>query len=95
MEFFSTRLKQLRKDRNMKQEQVARLVGVNKSAISAYENDLRKPSYRVLVRLSNLYGVSTDYLLGKINSRSVDVSGLSERDIEIVCRLIAEMANIL
>lgn len=95
MEFFSTRLKQLRKDRNMKQEQVAKLVGVNKSAISAYENDLRKPSYRVLVRLSNLYGVSTDYLLGKINSRSVDVSGLSERDIEIVCRLIAEMANIL
>lgn len=95
MEFFSTRLKQLRKDRNLKQEQVARLVGVNKSAVSAYENDLRKPSYSVLVKLSNLYGVSTDYLLGKVNNRSVDVSGLSERDVKIICKLIAEMANIL
>lgn len=37
----SIRLRQLRLDKHLKQEQVADLIGVTKSAISAYENDLR------------------------------------------------------
>ena len=53
----SVRLKQLRLDKQLRQEQVARLVGVSKGAISAYETDIRQPSYDVLIRLANLYRV--------------------------------------
>jgi len=61
----SVRLRQLRLDKRLRQDQVARLVGVSKGAISAYETDIRQPSYDVLIRLANLYRVSTDYLLGR------------------------------
>ena len=50
----SVRLRQLRLDKRLRQDQVARLVGVSKGAISAYETDIRQPSYDVLIRLANL-----------------------------------------
>ena len=75
---FSTRLRELRQSKGLRQEQVAKLIGVNKSAISTYENDIRQPSFEILVRLANLYRVSTDYLLGQTNTRSVDLSELTE-----------------
>ncbi len=87
----STRLKQLRLDKRLRQEQVARLVGVSKGAISAYETDIRQPSYDVLIRLANLYRVSTDYLLGRTDDRSLDISGLTAHEAAIVSELVASM----
>lgn len=62
----SEQLRQLRTSRNFSQGQIADAVGVSRSAISAYENSIRQPSYDILVQLARLYGVSTDYLLGYI-----------------------------
>lgn len=87
----STRLKQLRLDKRLRQEQVARLVGVSKGAISAYETDIRQPSYDVLIRLANLYRVSTDYLLGRTDNRSLDISDLTAHEAAIVSELVASM----
>ena len=39
----STRLKELRQSKNLRQEQVAKLIYVDKSTISAYENNIRQP----------------------------------------------------
>ena len=89
----STRLKQLRQDKRLRQDQVAALIGVNKSAISSYENNMRQPSYDILVRLADLYRVSTDYLLGRTNSRTLDISGLSETEAAIVSELVAGMTR--
>ena len=90
---FSTRLRELRMNKGLRQEQVAKLIGVNKSAISTYENDTRQPSFEILVRLANLYRVSTDYLLGQTNSRSVDLSGLSEQEAALVCGLVETLTK--
>lgn len=87
----SVRLRQLRLDKRLRQDQVARLVGVSKGAISAYETDIRQPSYDVLIRLANLYRVSTDYLLGRTDDRTLDISGLSAREVAIVSELVASM----
>lgn len=89
----STKLKQLRQDKRLRQDQVAALIGVKKSAVSLYENDMRQPSYDVLVRLADLYRVSTDYLLGRTSSRMLDVSGLSETEAALVSELVAEMTR--
>lgn len=90
---FSTRLRELRLNKGLRQEQVAKLIGVNKNAISTYENDTRQPSFEILVRLANLYRVSTDYLLGQTSSRSVDLSGLSEQEAALVCELVETLTK--
>lgn len=93
IEIFSKRLKELRLSMNLRQEQVAMLVGVNKSAISTYENDMRQPSLEILVRLANLFRVSTDYLLGVTNNRSLDLSGLSEKESALVYSLVEMISS--
>jgi len=91
IETFATKLRQLRIAKHLLQDQVAALIGVNKSAISAYENELRQPSYAILVRLATLYRVSTDYLLGCTHGQTIDISGLTESEAAIVSELVASM----
>lgn len=77
------RLKELRKSKGWTQVQVAAKMGLTDSVISFYERQERAPSPEVLVKFSELYGVSTDYLLGveKIDDQHLDVTGLSKREI--------------
>lgn len=89
----SSRLKELREDLQLRQDQVAQLVGVNKNAISTYENGTREPSLGMVVRLASLYRVSTDYLLGKSNNRTVELSGLTEQEATLVCQLVEIMTK--
>ena len=89
----SVRLKELREDLHLRQDQVAQLMGVNKNAISTYENGTREPSLGMLVRLATLYRVSTDYLLGKSNNRTVELSGLTEQEATIICQLVEIMTK--
>ena len=90
---FASRLRQLRLDKNLRQEQVAKLIGVNKSAISKYENNTRQPSFEIFVRLANFYRVTTDYLLGMTNNRSLDLSGLSDEEVALVSEMVALMTQ--
>ena len=82
------KLKMLRKETGLTQTQVAARTGVVVSAVSAYESGMRYPSYKVLIKLAALYHVSTDFLLGVSNARSIDVSGLSEEDIAALQKLV-------
>lgn len=85
---FSLRLKNLRTSKKLTQTEVAIFVGVSRSIISAYESDTRYPSYDILLRLSSLYGVSTDYLLGVERGRYLDISELSEREAATVSEMV-------
>ena len=89
----STRLRQLREELHLRQDQVAQLMGVNKNAISTYENGTREPSLGMLVRLAHLYRVSTDYLLGRSNNRTIDLSGLTDQEATVVCQLVEIMTK--
>lgn len=81
------KLKTLRAEMGLTQTQVATRIGVAVSAISAYESGMRYPSYKVLIKLSALYHVSTDFLLGVSSTRNIDVSGLSDSDIAALQKL--------
>lgn len=85
------KLKQLRQENGLRQEQVARLVGADRSSISAWENDSRQPSYQSLVRLAEVYNVSTDFLLGRTGGRPLDLSGLTTAEVTLITELVAEM----
>lgn len=85
------RLKELRVARNLSQKQIADYVGVNDRQISAYENDTRQPSYDILISLANLYGVSTDYLLGQHYARVLDVSDLTDEEYALVAHIVKKL----
>lgn len=85
----SVRLKELRTNKNLTQAQVAQIVGVTRAVISAYETDIRQPSYDVLIRLALLYGVTTDYLLCIEGKRYIDISDLSDREAAAVYEMVS------
>lgn len=90
---FKTRLKELRKQKSLTQEQLAKRLWVTKSIVSAYELGTRFPSLDVLIKLAYTFNVSTDYLLGINKKRSLDVSELSEKQISVVNDIIAEFTS--
>ena len=63
------RLKELRKERTLRQEQVAVALDISMSAYCHYEQGNREPTASVLYRMADYYDVTTDYLLGRSNER--------------------------
>lgn len=61
----SERLKQLRDEKELMQKQVASYLNISTSAYGFYEQGKRTPTPEVLSKLSDLFNVSVDYLLGK------------------------------
>lgn len=59
------RISELRKDRGMKQKEIARELNVAVSTVSNYETDSHEPDLTNLCKLADMLGVSTDYLLGR------------------------------
>lgn len=88
---FGVRLRALRQARRITQKELAERLGLTKSVVSAYETGMRYPSYDILVKISKLFHVSTDYLLGNEPHPSLSVDGLSEQDCELVRALIARL----
>lgn len=80
----ANRLKQIRLENKLTQKQLAERLGIQKSVVSYYENGDRCPSYDVLVRFARIFHTSTDYLLGLEHTRTLDVSDLSEDDINVL-----------
>lgn len=87
------KLKSLRIEKKLTQKQVADRIGLAISAVSSYESGTRYPSYDVLVKLARIFHVSTDYLLGMTDKRNIDVTGLSDNEIELVSQLVDTLRN--
>jgi transcriptional regulator with XRE-family HTH domain len=72
----------------MTQHTLAQIIGVTRSAMSGYELSTTYPSYEVLVGISDLFNVTTDYVLGREKTRIVNAKGLTEYQIVIVAQLV-------
>ena len=59
------RLRKLRKSQNITMKRLGEMVGISESTISLYESDKRQPDYDTLQRFADIFGVTTDYLLGR------------------------------
>lgn len=94
--FFAINLKNLRIEKGLKQTELAEKLFINKSMISAYEKGTRMPSLDVLIQLTYIFNVSIDFLLGiqrgevDDKTKSVDVSGLNDKQVNIIESLIIE-----
>lgn len=91
---FGENLKKLRTARSLTQANFGNRVGLSKAVVSKYENGLGYPTFDVLIRIASFFGVTTDYLLGVSSSKTVDVSGLSDSQVDMVHRIIAEFQSV-
>ena len=64
------RIKQLREENNLTQEEFANKLNMTQQRISAYEKEKREPDLNTLQQIADFFGVSTDYLLGKSDIRN-------------------------
>ena len=66
---FSKRLKNLRNEKDISQEELARLLNVSRTSVTNYELGRNEASAQVLNKLSEIFNCSIDYLLGKTDIR--------------------------
>ncbi len=71
---FGDRLKELRKENNITQEEIGALCNVAKQTISNWENNITQPPFKIVKILARHFNVSTDYLLG-FNQEDYDQIG--------------------
>ena len=83
------KIKLLREKRNMTQTDVAKELGITRSSVNAWEMGISVPSTQYVIELARLFGVSTDYLLGLNSTATVNVAGLSDRQLSAVVELIS------
>lgn len=67
------RIKKLREEFHMTQQELADKLNGAKSTIAMYESETRKPSMEVLIKLSEIFNCSIDYLLGKSEIKNPDL----------------------
>ncbi|MBE6089810.1 MAG: helix-turn-helix transcriptional regulator [Clostridium beijerinckii] len=63
----SSRLRELREEKEMNQDEVAKKINVSRSTYANYESNRAVPSIQTLIDLANLHEVSVDYIVGNTN----------------------------
>ncbi len=68
MSIFSERLKLLRKENHITQDDLAKAINKSRPTIASYETDGRLPDIETLIKLVRFFNVSVDYLLGVVDN---------------------------
>jgi len=63
------RIRDLRTDFDLTQKELAKILGMSQTGYSKYETGENDIPTEILIRLSNYYNVSIDYLLGQTNCK--------------------------
>lgn len=84
---FGEQLKELRKSKNLTQEQAAELLGISKQSVSRWENNSTYPDILFLPTLASFYGVTVDRLLGADCDENEKMRKQYFENIEQACRL--------
>lgn len=71
---FGQRLKELRNERGISQNELSKHIGVSKSSVNMYERDEREPGFETLEAIADFFNVNMDYLLGRGPKVSTDIS---------------------
>lgn len=79
---FSERLKDLRKQAELTQVDVAEKLGISQPAYASWERGLKKPTQENLVKIAQILNVSVDYLVGNSEEKADELD-----NIEILFRM--------
>lgn len=72
MEIFAERIRELRLEHGLTQEEVGEIIGVKRYSVYSYEKGRACPEMKGLVALADYFDVSMDYLAGRTDKREVN-----------------------
>lgn len=75
------RIKLLREENSFTQQDLATRLECSKSVIGLYESETRKPSMEVLIKLSEIFNCSIDYIIGTSDIRNPKEINVDDADI--------------
>ncbi|MBQ7132716.1 MAG: helix-turn-helix transcriptional regulator [Oscillospiraceae bacterium] len=67
--YYNQRLKDLREDMDLKQEDIAKIINTSQSYYAQYENGKRSIPFERIIKLADFYNVSIDYIAGRTNNK--------------------------
>ncbi len=89
----SERLRALRTYHKWTQEDLAKQLNVAVSTVSGYENGSRRPDIETLIRLSELFQVSVDYLIGRSELPSIEPKAIDLSNLDTIQNMRFELDN--
>lgn len=90
---FGLRIRELRENYKLSQEELGKKVGRSKSVISSYENNLKIPPLEILTNIAVVFNVSLDYLVGIEKEEMISVKGISEEQKRIINIILLEFKD--
>lgn len=84
----SERIKYLRDGFGLTQAELARILGLSRSAINAWEVGIAIPSTQCIIQLAKTFNVSADYLLGINGTSTVSTKGLTDKQVSAIVDII-------
>ena len=82
------RIKYLRERYSMTQTDLAKRLGVSRSAVNLWEMSVSSPSLANLVEMSKIFDVNVDYLINVTDKITIDITDLKPNEREIVMKLV-------
>lgn len=86
-------IKNLRTNKRLSQIELANKLCVTKQSVSNWENENIMPSIEMLIRIAEIFGVTTDFLLGLSEKHTLNTDGLTELQIAHIQTLINDIID--
>lgn len=84
----SERIKELRARNNLSQVKLAKALNVSRSTVNAWEMGISMPTIKYVIEMSNLFKVTSDYILGIDSTDSISLSGLTKKQVQAIMQII-------
>lgn len=92
MKNYNDRLRELREDNDLKQKDIAKLLGINQQVYSRYELGIRSLPIELLIKLCEFYKVSSDSVLG-LNPAGASKNHKKKSNKDILCAIIEQCSD--
>lgn len=90
-------IKKLRREKNLTQLQLGKLLGISQQLVWKYENEVCEPSIAVLSRLADICGTSVDYIIGRSEKKDilyvVNEMQIPQKDTQAIIRYLSLEEN--
>jgi transcriptional regulator with XRE-family HTH domain len=87
------RVKYLREQKGFTQTTLANKLGISRSSVNSWEMGISNISIKNVVRLAIIFNVSSDFLLELDKTTTVDVSGLSIKQVSLILLFVEQIRN--
>lgn len=84
---WNKRIRDLREDHDLTQDELAEQIGISKRTLLRYESGVSEPTLSVLIKLSLLFNVSVDYIIGIKDNPEIEAVSIRSEIEEIIKKM--------